>query len=291
MNTIPQQITIIGVGLIGGSIALGLKLHLTSKITILGLCSDSKRARLAKERGIIDQTIFNVTDIPKTTDLVIIATPVSVILKILPHLAKMVSSKCLIIDVGSTKEMIMNLVESKYPKLSFIGSHPMAGSEMSGFENADPYLFQNKPWIICPAKNIKKDQLQIVEELIKILGGKLVVMSPSQHDQIIAFSSHLYLILGSILISEVSKQPKWNQIAKIASTGFRDTTRLASHNPDLKADIILSNKENIIDALLKTKIEIDNLIKLIQDNDSCRLFAYFQLTKTIRDNWLEKYFS
>lgn len=291
MNNFPQQITIIGVGLIGGSIALGLKLQLASKITILGLCSDSKRARLIKERGIIDQTIFNVMDIPKTTDLVIIATPVSVILKILPHLAKMFSGKCLIIDVGSTKEIVMNLVESKFPKLSFIGTHPMAGSEMSGFENADPYLFQNKPWIVCPTKNIKKEQLQIVEELIKILGGKSVVMTPSQHDQIAVFSSHLFLTLSSILISIVATQPGWNQVAKIASTGFRDTTRLASDNPQMKADIVLSNKENIINSLLKTKEEIDNLIKLIQENDSYRLFAYFQHTKIIRDNWLENYFS
>lgn len=288
---LPKQITIIGVGLIGGSIALGLRLHLASKISILGLCSDGKRARLAKERGIIDCAIPNIADIPKTADLIIIATPVFEIIKIIPQLAKIIPSNCLIIDVGSTKETILKMVESKFPNLSFIGTHPMAGSDLSGFENADPYLFQNKPWIICPAKNIKKEKLQIVEGLIKILGGRLTVMTPFQHDKTAAFASHLFLALGSILISAVFKQSGWNHIAKVASSGFRDTTRLASHNPKMKTDIILSNKENLVNALGETMAEIDHFVALLQSGKTNDILTYFNQTKTIRDNWLEKYFS
>lgn len=287
--TFPENITIIGVGLIGGSIALGLKLHLASKIKILGLCNDSKRAKQAKERGVIDKVILNLSDIPKNTDLVIIATPVSDIIKILPLLARSVSKKSLIMDVGSTKEQIMNLAES-FSNLVFVGTHPMAGTDLSGFENADPFLFHNKPWIICQSNNNDKDTVKIVEWLIGILGAKKVIMNAARHDQITAFSSHLMLVLSSVIVSANIKQTNWNLIAKAASSGFRDTTRLASHNPKVKTDIILSNKENIIKALSETKKEIDIFLKLIE-NSPDKLFNYLQKTKLIRDNWLSASFS
>ncbi|MBI4990915.1 prephenate dehydrogenase/arogenate dehydrogenase family protein, partial [Candidatus Gottesmanbacteria bacterium] len=137
MDNLPKKITIIGVGLIGGSIALGLKMHLASKITIVGLCNDPKRAKLAQEKGLIDQAIFDLKNIPKTTGLVIIATPISSNLSILPQLSKIVARNCLIVDVGSTKEMVIKSVESKFPNLHFIGTHPMAGNDLTGFENAD----------------------------------------------------------------------------------------------------------------------------------------------------------
>lgn len=287
----PDKITIVGVGLIGGSIALGLKMHLASKITIVGLCSDTKRAKLAQEKGLIDQAIFGLKNIPKTTALVILATPISSILEILPQLSKIVARNCLIVDVGSTKEMIVGLAESKLPVLPFIGTHPMAGSDSSGFENADPFLFQNKPWIICPTKNIKKGQLKIVEKIVEILGAKKIILSASQHDQMVSFASHLSLVISSILISTVAKQTQWKRIAQIASTGFRDTTRLGSHHPQMKTDIVLSNKENLIKALAKTKIEIDRFVEVLHSGNTDNLFNYFNQTKITRDNWLSTYFN
>ncbi|MBI4990823.1 prephenate dehydrogenase/arogenate dehydrogenase family protein, partial [Candidatus Gottesmanbacteria bacterium] len=262
--------------------------------TIVGLCSRIERTQKAKELGIIDEVIdLHAQPLGlRLVTLIILATPVEETIKLLKFLSKIKFKNCLIIDVGSTKEFVINAAKQLLgPNISFIGTHPMAGSDSSGFENADPFLFQNKPWIICPAENIIKEQLKLVEALIKILGAKKMIMRDAKHDQFTAFASHLSLVISSILISTVAKQRQWRKIAQIASTGFRDTTRLASHNPRMKTDIVLSNKENLIKALNATRIEIDRFIEVLHSGNTDNLFNYFNQTKIIRDNWLSTYFN
>lgn len=290
MLRLPKRITVVGVGLIGGSIALGLKMHLASKISILGLCNDPERAKLAQKEGIIDQAIFNLAQIPRIDNLIILATPISTIIKILPALAKLRLKECLTIDVGSTKREIVNFAAVNFPSFPFVGTHPMAGKEYSGFKNADPFLFKNKPWIVCPVDNIKSTHLEIVNWLINILGAKKIIMSAKKHDQVLAFASHLWLILSSISVSIAAKQPQWKIIAQVASTGFRDITRLASHSPEMKTDIIFSSKNNIISVLQETKEEIDNFLDILTKNDANKLLTYLRESKIIRDYWLAKHF-
>jgi len=288
VNEFPKKIAIIGVGLIGGSIALGLKQHLGAKITILGSCNNIERTKKAKESGIIDEVI-DLHAQPqglRSVTLIIIATPVGETIKLLELISKIKIKNCLIVDVGSTKEFVINTANQFLgPNISFIGTHPMAGSELSGFENADPNLFRNKPWIVCSNNH------PIISELIDILGAKKILMDAKKHDELTSWASHLNLVSSSILINAIGKQKNWPEVAKIASTGFRDTTRLASSNVEMKKDIIFTNKKNIIGSLIKFQKEIEVFVKLLQNNDTFKISNYLSTAKTIRDNWIENNFS
>lgn len=288
MNEFPKKVAILGLGLIGGSIAMGLKKHFRSKINILGSCSKLERTKKAKESGIIDEVIdLHAQPLGlRVVTLIILATPVGETIKLLKLFSKIKFKNCLIIDVGSTKEFVINAANQFIgPNTLFIGTHPMAGSELSGFENADPNLFRNKPWIIC-AKNHP-----VVSELIDILGAKKILMDAKKHDEFSTWASHLNLVTSSILINTIGSQKNWPEIAKIASTGFRDTTRLASSNVEMKRDIILTNKENVTKSLSSFQKEIGNFISILNSNNTDQLTNYLSNAKTIRDNWLNDYFS
>lgn len=293
MKKFPTKVAILGVGLIGGSIAMGLKKHFGSKITILGTCSSLKKAQIAQKRGVIDIAIDTNSQLPEDIQLVIIATPIQTILKILKLHSSNLSQNTLIIDVGSTKKTLIEKAQNMLPnKLSFIGTHPMAGSEMSGFENASVNLFRNKPWIVCNDQlSINKSKFAILKTLIEILGAKMILMDAKVHDELTAWASHIFLVTSSILVKKVTMQRKWGEIAKIASTGFRDTTRLASDNPKMKTDIVLTNKINILKVLRNLKDEITDFSRLLEQNKQKAILEYFELTKKVRDGWLANYFS
>lgn len=286
---IPDKVAIIGVGLIGGSIARGLKRTLGNAVSICGMSSTPQRSLTARNKGIIDEAI-TFGDL-KGFEFIILATPISVTTDLLKKIPAFVKRKCLVIDVGSVKQILDKPVQKLPENIHFVGTHPMAGKERGGFENSDPYLFMNKPWIICPVKKNSKEDLDIVRELVRLLGSKEIILSTLNHDQIVSFSSHLPLVVSSLLIKVAKKSPCFNMVQKTASTGFRDITRLASHDAHLKTDILLANKTNIISSLNKVKEEIDLLTGFMETGRKESLYRYFTQAKEMRDNWLEKYFN
>lgn len=270
-----QKIAVIGVGLIGGSIAMGLKKRLEDKITILGSCSSIKRSELAVTEEIIDDVLIVGQKIPNDIQIIILATPIEVTFNLLDILAKTVTSNALIIDIGSTKTKICQKAESVLPdQISFLGTHPMAGGEIAGFERADPDLFQNKPWILCPTRKTKLKDINLITNLVKILGAKPIIMEPKTHDLFISWASHLPLILSSVLFKLEAKQKNWKKILEVTADGFSDMTRLAKHKQKLKLDIINTNKKNVLSALLALRQEIDNFQKLIVDGDEEKILKY-----------------
>lgn len=297
MKKFPSKIAILGVGLIGGSIAMGLKKHFGADVTILGSCKSVKRAQIAKQLGLIDEVI-NLRSRPlglllMKVNIVILATPVRETVKLIKLLSREKFRNCLIIDTGSTKKLVLDTAKQFLKsQISFIGTHPMAGSEMSGFENALVNLFRNKPWIVCsdqlPTDN---KQLAIVAQIIEILGAKIVLMDAKKHDELISWASHLALITASILVNAVAGHKNWQQIAEIASTGFRDTTRLASDNPQMKTDIVVTNKSQLLESIGKFKNELDIFSNLVRQSGEESIFKYFQDSKNIRDKWVTNYFN
>ncbi|OGG13340.1 hypothetical protein A2773_00915 [Candidatus Gottesmanbacteria bacterium RIFCSPHIGHO2_01_FULL_39_10] len=282
-----EKVAIVGIGLIGGSIAMAMRKHLGSKVTILGLSSTSKKAQIAHKHNIIDRALTSLKDIPQDIDLVVLSTPIVTNIKLLKSLKKLTTSKQIIIDVGSTKEMICREAV-KLDLRNFIGTHPMAGNETSGLGNADPDLFQNKPWIICPDSQTDKSKITFLKNFITSLGAKPFILNSKAHDRIAALSSHIFLIMSSILVNATSKN-NWDKISQIASTGFKDTTRLASHSPNMKKEIILTNKMNIQKALKSLSAEIELFSSLLKDDEENKIMNYFQQAKSVRDDWLNKY--
>jgi len=281
------NIAILGIGLIGGSIALGLKKRLDNRVSIIGMSQNINRAFKAKSLGMVDQVIPSMKEIPKNIDLVIISTPISVCINLLKRIGRNVRTDLIIIDTCSTKKTVVDTAEKCLPEyISFIGTHPMAGIEKQGFEFACPDLFINKPWIICPSRNSKKNDLSMVNDIINILEAKAVILDPVSHDKLSVLSSHLPLILGNILIGTILREHQWHNVEKIISTGFMDTTRLASDNPLLKSDIIRTNSQNIIDSLNKYKQELDYFIKLVQSDNRRKILSYLKNSKLRRDKLL-----
>lgn len=281
------NIAILGIGLIGGSIALGLKKRLDNRVSIIGMSQNINRAFKAKSLGMVDQVIPSMKEIPKNIDLVIISTPISVCINLLKRIGRNVRTDLIIIDTCSTKKTVVDTAEKCLPEyISFIGTHPMAGIEKQGFEFACPDLFINKPWIICPSRNSKKNDLSMVNDIINILEAKAVILDPVSHDKLSVLSSHLPLILGNILIGTILREQQWHNVEKIISTGFMDTTRLASDNPLLKSDIIRTNSQNIIDSLNKYKQELDYFIKLVQSDNKRKILSYLKNSKLRRDKLL-----
>lgn len=285
-NLFPNKIVIIGVGLIGGSIALGLKKYMGARIEILGSCSTRRRSLLAKKRHFID-TVFRWDPVQlRGVELIILATPVATAIGMLKTLNGIISGNCIVMDVGSTKGIICSKAESL--KLPFVGTHPMIGGEFAGFENANPYLFNNKPWLII--KTHQKRQL-IIKQLIKILGGNMIFIDPDQHDFLVSRSSHIFLSITSVLVNVLSRDPRWRDIARTASLGYRDTTRLASFDPVMKKDILMTNKLNILDILEKVKAEIAIFSDILKEENEVKLMEYLRRSKSVRDNWLTNNFN
>lgn len=225
------------------------------------------------------------------SDLIIIAAPISEILDILTKLDEQLEKNTLVIDVGSTKEIICNHAGNlKNKNLVFVGTHPMAGREVSGFANSDPNLFVNKSWVVCPDTKINKKHIDVVFRIIKILGGRPVLMGPFQHDKLVSMASSLSLVTGSLLVKSVSSK-NWEMIARLTSTGFRDTTRLASFDAKIKTEIVSTNKNNLLNVLSDFEKEIQFIKTLIKKENWKLIEKYFEESKQTRDKWLANYFS
>lgn len=236
-----KQITIIGVGLIGGSIGLAVKKKSLST-RIIGVTAHKRTLKKALKRRAIDIGTLNVRKSVLDSDMVILAAPVDKILstlkKIKPHLKK----GCIVIDVASVKEKIVRNAERITGRKGyFVGAHPMAGSEQRGIDNADGNLFKDAPCILTKTRKTNAKALKAVSNFWKAMGSKIYVLSPSEHDKKISNISHLPHIVASAL--SLAAKPS---SLEFASTGFKDTTRIAASNPDLWISILLSNHKNVV---------------------------------------------
>ena len=279
-----KKITIIGVGLIGGSLGLALK-EKKPNFKIIGV-DKQEILKKAIARGAIDEGIVNLEEGVKEADIVIIATPVKMILDLLPKINPFLKRGCLVTDTGSTKRKVVeraNEVLSKY--VFFIGGHPIAGSEKYGIEEADSHLFWNKTYILTPCK---KNNLVVLEKLfliINIIGAKRLILDPSEHDRIVGAISHLPQILAVALtntISILAKEEDNGNYFKAIGGGFKDMTRIASSPYKIWEDICQTNQENILKAIQ----EFRNYLEVIEEklkNDPSNLKEEFQKASKLRE--------
>ncbi|MBI4652528.1 prephenate dehydrogenase [Candidatus Desantisbacteria bacterium] len=280
-----NKITIIGLGLIGGSIALSLK-EKNKNIQITGIGRNEANLKKAKDKNIIDQYYLNPGDGVGDSDLIILATPVKTICSMISDIAPFVKKGAVITDVGSSKSSIINYVDKiKDKNFIFVGSHPMAGSEKKGVDNAAPNLFLNSICFVTKNKQTDPYFLNKIKELWIILGAAIIEISPEDHDNIVALTSHLPHILAVALVNMVYDQNKNNQQIKLGiSSGFKDTTRIASGDPDMWKDICISNKTFILKKINDLRLELFKMETLIQMEDEEGLYKKFYNAKHCRDN-------
>ncbi|HCL89940.1 MAG TPA: prephenate dehydrogenase/arogenate dehydrogenase family protein [Candidatus Atribacteria bacterium] len=280
-----KKITIIGVGLIGGSLGLALKEN-RPNYKIIGV--DRKEIiEKAIAREAIDEGTVNLKEGIEEADIVIIATPVKTILDLLPKISPFLKKGCLVTDTGSTKGQIVGRAKQVLSKdVFFVGGHPMAGSEKCGIEEANPHLFRNRTYILTPTKKSNLIAIDKIFSLIKMIGANRLVLDPLEHDRIVGAVSHLPQIIAVSLINsigELALRGKNTNYFRAIGEGFKDMTRIASSPYKIWEDICVTNQENI----LKMIKEFKNYLKVIEDklkNDPGSLKEEFQKAGKLRES-------
>ncbi len=274
-----KRITIIGLGLIGGSLGLAIKeKHLAKKV--IGVSRRKSTIKKALSLRTVDEVTLDLKKGVKSSDLVILCAPILKIIDIGKKILPFLKEGSILIDAGSTKKSIVKSMEQVLPKgVDFIGSHPLAGSEHSGVIYADKDLFKNAFCILTKTKNTNKKTLAKVARFWNALGSKVKIMSHESHDKIISGLSHLPHA-ASVSLCNASRKESLH----LAAGGFRDTTRIASGSPELWKDIFITNRKNISKDIRVLKKELSKIEQALKKNDSLALLRLFKKAKHLRDS-------
>ena len=283
-----QRITIIGLGLIGGSLGLALKRAMGPAVTVTGLTRRPETAAIAKRISAVDRIADTIGDAAKGADIVILATPVMAMESLFREMAGLLSPGIIISDVGSTKAQIIEWAR-KYlpPGIVFIGGHPMTGKESSGIEHADASLFKDAVYCLTPPPEIDGKAVESLEVLIRAIGARPLLLDATLHDQLVAGVSHVPLLLSVALTRMLGHSALWPEMAPLAASGYRDTTRLASGDPDLHYGICATNREAITEWLGRYLEESQELRRCLL-NEPQSLIEALRDARAIRERWLQQ---
>ena len=273
-----NKVTIIGVGLIGGSIGLAIKKKKLAK-EIIGVCRHKESLRRARQLGAIDKGRLDYKGALKGADLAILAAPIGQIIKIGKKIAPYLKEGCLVTDVGSTKLEVVREIERAYGRrrVFFVGAHPLAGSEKRGSNFARADLFQGAVCILTKTAKTSLPALKKISKFWKDLGSRITVLPARRHDEIVALISHLPHLAAGQLVKAARGS------LAFAASGFFDTTRIASSDAEVWTDIFLTNKRFVIQAIDKYVKNLETIKKLIRKEDRKRLSAEFKKIKALRD--------
>ena len=281
-------VTIIGLGLIGGSIGLALRQGTNSKWEIVGHSRRPETSAEALRVGAIDRAETNLKDAVRRAELVIIATPVLTVKEIFSGIAPNLPSGCIVTDTASTKVWVMKWAEQMLPPtVDFIGGHPMAGKETYGIQAAEGELFQRCSYCLTPSDKASPQSIDTVVGMTRKLGAIPFLIDPQEHDNLVAGISHLPILLSAALTSVTTRNPSWSEISKLASSGYYDLTRLASGNPEVNSHICLSNQEAILDWIDRFSQELKRYRQLVADGDE-RLEQALTEANEARQEWLKQ---
>lgn len=287
-----DKLCIIGVGLMGGSVARTARLKgLSKNIVGYGRLQDLQNLETAKHLGVIDDYTLHIEVAVQDADCVVIATPVESIENILSLLQPVWSDHTIYTDVGSTKGNVVAAAQRVFGVIpnNFVLAHPIAGGEQSGVEAAVDDLFVNKRLIISPLSHTRQDALQKIQSFWEQCGSDVSMMEVHRHDAILAATSHLPHVLAFALVDMLGHQDEQSEIFNYAAGGFRDFTRIASSDPTMWRDICLANKNEIIPLLEQTKLQLDKIQCLLENNDGQQLFEIFAYANTARQRFLNQF--
>ena len=284
-----KKVCIIGCGLIGSSIARAIrKQNLSTKI-VSSNRSDSVNKKVI-ELKIVDDSNSDTKKMADGSDLIIIATPLSSYDNVISKIKDCLKNGTILTDVGSVKENIISLVEKSVPQnVSWISSHPIAGTEESGPESGFSELFKNKWCILTPSKKAKDKDIKLLKTFWEKIGSKVDIMEAKQHDYILSITSHIpHLIAYNIVNTTINVQDKKEiDIAKYSAGGLRDFTRIAASNPIMWRDIFIQNKKNTSKMIDNFIENLEDLKKAIEKEDGKKLEEIFIKTKKIRKKIIE----
>lgn len=255
-----KQATIIGLGMIGTSLGLALR-RLPSPPRVIGTDSQFDAAQRAGRLKAVDRAERRLEDAVSGSDLVIIATPVGAVREVLRTIAPVLSQGSVVTDTGSTKRQVVYSAGELLPStIAFVGGHPMAGRLTSGVAEPDANLFAGTVYCLTPSSSTPPDAVSAVANMVRQIGAQPYFLDPEEHDGLVAGISHLPYVVSATLMRVLAGQQGWREMSDLAAGGFDSMTRLAAHDPDMFADIVKSNSDNVsrqlsllIDALTSTR--------------------------------------
>jgi prephenate dehydrogenase len=276
-----MKVTIIGLGLIGGSVARDLR-KLGIATQLVGVDLNPAHGQKAVELGLVDK-IESEEKALSSSDLVILAIPVTAMCALLPSILDVVNKNAVVIDVGSTKSLICKAVSNHAKRHQFVAAHPLAGTEYSGPEAALEGLFVRKTIIICEREKSSDEALAVAEKIFVTLGMKIIFMESDEHDKHVAYVSHLSHVSSFLLgqtVLDIEKDEK--NIFELASTGFASTVRLAKSSPDTWAPIFEQNAEYLSQALLEYIMHLQKFHYHLMKHDTKELHRIMSRSNEIK---------
>ena len=285
-----MTLAIIGVGLIGGSLGLALKSRLGDEIYITGLCRTQASMDLAVERGAVDMASPDIAAVVQDADIVFLSTPVlqmmPMVQKLLPYLKK----GAILTDAGSTKQYLWQHLQKVLPQdVYYIAGHPMTGREKSGVQAADKDLFVNKAYVIVEDTGAPQEAHEKLMSVLKYTEANFTTLDIAKHDRCASVISHVPHVAAAALVTLLNRsQGDMDSCLKLAGGGFKDTTRIASSNSDMWADICMTNPEAITGHLRALQGILGEVIEAIEQGDRPGIYNYFAAAKKRRDQILDK---
>jgi prephenate dehydrogenase len=283
-----HKITIIGVGLLGGSIGLAVKRRkLVSPGGVAGFVRRTASLKDCEQAGAVDFATTDLLAAVWDADLVVLCTPLAQMRSRVREMLPALKRGALVTDVGSAKASVVRELEPLVARAGahFVGSHPMAGAEKTGVGAASADLFAHAICVVTPTKKSNPTAVRKVEQFWKALGARTLRLAPEQHDLLVSRSSHLPHVLAATLAGYVLKPAHPKHQAALCANGFRDTTRIASGSPEMWRDIALANRKNLAKALAGFTADLHQFQKWLARADDTAVTRFFETAKTRRDRW------
>lgn len=281
-----RKITIVGVGLLGGSLGLAIKRRrLASEVA--GYVRRAASIAECKAAGAVDSCTQDLHEALADADLVVLCTPLAQMLPLLKEMRPAIKRGAIITDVGSVKASVVKELEPVVAKTGahFIGSHPMAGAEKTGVAAARVDLFENAVCVVTPTRKSNQAALKKLEWFWKAVGARVMKLSPELHDELVSRSSHLPHVAAATLANLIldPKYPKSQSL--LCANGFRDTTRIASGSPEMWRDIALANRKNLTNSVATLIRDLQKFQAVLKKADSKATQKFFEQAKRRRDAW------
>ncbi len=290
-----QRVTIIGLGLIGGSIGLGLRKWSEENgkagdaaLEVTGFDTDLEQQHYAQKIKAVDRTEWNLEKAVRDADIVVVCTPVLAIKETFVDVAPHLKAGAVVTDTGSTKTQVIEWSKEILPRtVSFVGGHPMAGTAQS-IEGAEAGLFTSATWCVTPAPSASEDAIRNVLGMIAALGAEPFFIDPVEHDAFVAGVSHLPFVLSATLMNAVAKDSSWRDMKTLTATGFRDVSRLAAGSPAMHRDISVTNRDALVrwvDTFSEQLQEFRQALTKEGDEAQTALTEYFEKARDARAEW------
>ncbi|MGD7033516.1 prephenate dehydrogenase [Methylotuvimicrobium buryatense] len=286
-----NKLCLIGVGLIGGSIARAARDRgLCKTIVAYGREIDLDNLKEARRLGVVDEYFINLEAAVKDADCIVIATPVGAIEKVLGELQPYWSDRAVYSDVGSTKGNVVDAAKRVFGSVpsNFVPAHPIAGAEQSGVTASVNGLFDDKRLIITPVEQTDPKATASIQQFWQRLGAIVSIMEVDHHDAILAATSHLPHLLAFVLVDLLGRKDEQVEIFKYAAGGFKDFTRIASSDPTMWLDICLANRQKLIPLIQQLKQELDTMELALENDDSQQIFQTFTYAGQARQRFLDQ---